>query len=255
MSTVADLCADLDAERADLLPRLAALDDDAWRAPTPAAGWTVLDQVTHLAWFDDAARRAIADPEGFRATRGGADDVDGFVEGIRRAESGRSGPDALAWLRATGADLVAAARAADPEVRVPWYGPSMSVASSITARIMETWAHGQDVADAIGVVREPSPRLRHVAYLGWRALPYSFTANGRPAPEAAVRLELGDVVLGPADAVDVVRGSLVDLCLVVTQRRHVADTDLVAEGPVATAWLPIAQAFAGPPGAGRAPTR
>lgn len=260
MTTVPELCADLAAERAALLPLLAPLDEDGWRTPTPAVGWTVLDQVTHLAWFDDAAREAIADPDAFRARRrGGDDDVDGFVEGVRRAESGRSGAEALAWLRGAGEALVAAAVAADPEVRVPWYGPSMRVASSITARIMETWAHGQDVADALGVTRPPSGSLRHVAHLGWRALPYCFGANGLPVPEAPLRLELtdpvgGDLVLGPADAVDVVRGPLLDLCLVVTQRRHVADTALVAEGPVATAWLPIAQAFAGPPGAGRAPT-
>jgi len=136
---------------------------------------------------------------------------------------------------------------------VPWYGPDMTLASTLTARIMETWAHGQDVADALGIDRDPSPRLRHVAFLGWRAVANSFRVQGRPEPTAPVRVELGEVAFGPDDAVDVVRGSLLHFCLVVTQRRHPADTDLVAEGPVATEWLTIAQAFAGPSGAGREP--
>jgi uncharacterized protein (TIGR03084 family) len=251
---VDQLCDDLQAERADLLGLLDPLGDDAWRTATPAPGWAIVDQATHLAWFDEAAGRAITDPDGFRAERGQVlADVDGFVDAVARRHHDRPGGEVLAWMRSAGDRLDTAARAADPSVRVPWYGPDMSVASSITARIMETWAHGQDVADALGVRRDPSPRLPHVAFLGWRAVANSFRVRGRPVPAAPVRVEAGEVVLGPEDAVDVVRGSLLDLCLVVTQRRHPADTDLVAEGPVATEWLAIAQAFAGPPGPGRRP--
>ncbi len=249
---VGELCDDLLAERADLEALLEPLDEAGWRTPTPAPGWQVLDQVTHLAWFDEAATLAITDPEAFRSGRAEVlADVDGFVDRVAREHHDRSGADVLAWLHRTGGQLTTAARASDPTVRVPWYGPAMTLASSVTARIMETWAHGQDVADALGVEREPSPRLPHVAFLGWRAFANSFRVRGRPEPEVALRVELGEVVLGPPDAADVVRGSLVDFCLVATQRRHPADTGLRAEGPVATEWLGIAQAFAGPPGAGR----
>ncbi|MCU1374583.1 MAG: hypothetical protein JWO68_1869, partial [Actinomycetia bacterium] len=118
--------------------------------------------------------------------------------------------------------------------------------------------HGQDVVDALGVTRAPTDRLRHVAFLGSRAVPNSYAAQGRTAPPVAVRIELvgpaGDTwTFGPGDATDVVRGPALDFCLVTTQRRHVADTALVAEGAVAAEWLGIAQAFAGPPGAGREP--
>jgi uncharacterized protein (TIGR03084 family) len=134
----------------------------------------------------------------------------------------------------------------------------MSLASFITARIMETWAHGQDVADALGVVRPPSGRLRHVAFIGARAFANSFVSHGLPVPDAPVRVELvapdGKTwAFGPADAADVVRGPALDFCLVVTQRRHPADTALSTEGPVAAEWLTIAQAFAGPAGKGRQP--
>jgi uncharacterized protein (TIGR03084 family) len=133
----------------------------------------------------------------------------------------------------------------------------MSVASSVTARLMETWAHGQDVSDALGIQRVPTDRLRHVAHLGVRALPYSYLVNGRPKPTEPIRVELdapdgGKWSWGPPDAADRVCGRAIDFCLVVTQRRHVLDTGLTVTGRTAAQWIEIAQAFAGPPGSGRA---
>jgi uncharacterized protein (TIGR03084 family) len=132
----------------------------------------------------------------------------------------------------------------------------MSLASKVTARIMETWAHGQDVVDALGATRTPTDRLRHVARIGVLAMPNSFATHGRPVPTDRIRVALtapsGAVwSWGDDDAADSVSGDALDFCLVVTQRRHVADTALEVTGPTATAWIGIAQAFAGPPGAGR----
>jgi uncharacterized protein (TIGR03084 family) len=134
----------------------------------------------------------------------------------------------------------------------------MSAASSVTARLMETWAHGQDIADALGTARTATARLRHVAHLGVRTLGFSFMLRGQPVPSAPVRVELtgpdGDSwTWGPADAADRVHGDALEFCLLVTQRRHRLDTSLRAAGPVADAWLDLAQAFAGPPGPGRSP--
>lgn len=250
---IEELANDFAAERRDLL---ALLDgrEPIWDEPTPAAGWSILDQLIHLAWFDDATRQAITDPAAFRAQDPDlVGDIDRFVEQVRVTHHDRPGADVVVWLEQSGDALCAAAIAADPSQRFPWYGPDMTLASLLTARIMETWAHGQDIADALHVDRDPSPRLPHVAFLGAKALPYSFLAHGRPAPEVPVRIEAGGWTFGPDDASDIVRGPLVDFCLVVTQRRHVADTALTAEGPVASEWITIAQAFAGPPGAGRTP--
>jgi uncharacterized protein (TIGR03084 family) len=256
---VGALCDDLLAERADLVAVLAPLDEAAWRTPTPAPGWTVLDQVAHLAHFDEASRLAVLDPDTFLLDRERAmADVDGFVDEVTRSHRHRRGADVLVWLDRAGAELTATARPLDGSTRVPWYGPTMSLASMVTARIMETWAHGQDVVDALGVARAPTDRLRHVAFLGSRAVANSYVARGLPVPDASVRFELvapSDDAwsFGPEDATDVVRGPALDFCLVTTQRRHLGDSALTAEGPVATEWLGIAQAFAGPPGAGRAP--
>ncbi len=247
------LCDDLLAERAESLGYLDEVGDD-WGLATPAPGWTVLDQVTHLAWIDEAATMAIVDPDAFCAMRdGGRRNVDAVVEASRLGNADRSNADTRRWLDDAGHALISAALRAPAGVRVPWFGPNMTVASSITARIMETWAHTQDIVDAIGATRLATARLQHVAFIGWRALPFSFAANGRDAPSEPVRIELGDIVLGPDDATNVVRGSALDFCLLVTQRRHLADTDLRADGSVAAEWLTIAQAFAGPPGEGRQP--
>jgi len=260
-ATIAQLCDDLAAERADLFSILDSLDVTEWAAPTPARPWSVCDQVAHLAWFDDAAHQSITDPDAFLEARPAAiADVDGFVDAVRRRFAEADPVDLSRWLRRATDELVAAARAADPMIRVPWYGPDMTVASCVTARIMETWAHGQDIADAVHVPHVPTDRLRHVAFLAVRALPNSFRAHGLDAPAGPVRVELvapsgGIWEFGPAagEAVDVVRGSALDFCLLATQRSHRDDTDVVAHGPIANQWLDVAQAFAGPPGAKREP--
>jgi uncharacterized protein (TIGR03084 family) len=123
---------------------------------------------------------------------------------------------------------------------------------------METWAHGQDVADALGVTRRPTARLRHVAHLGVRARPFSYVVRGLEVPAEAVRVELtgpsGERWEWDTDApAGLIEGPALDFCLVVTQRRHLADTALTVRGAAASEWLAIAQAFAGPPGAGRPP--
>jgi uncharacterized protein (TIGR03084 family) len=145
----------------------------------------------------------------------------------------------------------------DPTTRIPWYGPPMGLASFISARLMETWAHGQDVIDALGAKREPTDRLRHIAFLGVRARRNSYEAHGLEMPESDVRVELtapnGELWTFGDATEDVVRGSAEDFCLLVTQRRHPSDTDVGTKGPLAEEWMSIAQAFAGPPGEGRRP--
>ena len=234
----------------------AGLDERGFDVPTPAEGWTVRDQVSHLAWFDREAIRAAHDPEGFTATLPGALADDAFTE--RAVAEGRalSAPALLAWWRAARAELLEALAGLDPATRVPWYGPPMSAASFTTARLMETWAHGQDVADALGIERTPTDRLRHVAFLGVRAFANSYRVRGLPVPEDPVRVELTSPsgerwAWGEEEAADRVRGPALDFCLVATQRRHVHDTALEAEGATATEWLRLAQAFAGPAGPGR----
>ncbi len=253
------LITDLTAETAALRAITGRLSETDWHRPTPAPGWTIADQVSHLAYFDEAAVASATDPDAFRAevtrlTAAGLMDADAIARQYRDLS-----PAAVSdWFDRARARLLAVFADLDPAVRVPWFGPAMSVASSLTARLMETWAHGQDIADTVGAVRRPSGTLRHVAHLGVGARAYSYAVHGLAAPADPVRVELtgpdGDLwTWGPAGASDLVTGSALDFCLLVTQRRHRSDTAVRAAGPGARQWLSIAQAFAGPPGPGRAP--
>ncbi|GAA2359538.1 TIGR03084 family metal-binding protein [Nonomuraea africana] len=248
MDFFAELLADLRAETADLEALLEGAD---WELPTPAEGWTVRDQVGHLAWFDEAATGVVTDPGSLR-TDLSVDDLVAEARALPAAE-------VHAWFRTARARMLETFATLDPRTRLPWYGPPMSAASFATARLMETWAHGQDIADALGVTRTPTRRLRHVATLGVRAMPYGFAVRGLPAPRDPVRVELTmpdgtPWTAGPEGAADVVRGPMLGFCLLVTQRRHLDDTGLVVEGATAARWMAVAQAFAGPPGKGRAPS-
>ncbi len=257
--SVGGVCADLTAEQDDLERIVRGLDDAALDTPTPSPRWSVRDQVTHLAFFDSRATLAIVDPEAFTAeVRRFLADPDGVMGEHLTHGRGLGVHALLAWWDEERDRFQAAARELDRATRVPWYGPPMSPVSFVTARLMETWCHGQDVVDAVGASREPTQRLRHIAHIGVRARAFSYRTNGRTAPEGEVRVELeapggGRWTWGDPAAADRVNGTALDFCLAVTQRRHRDDTDLRIEGPLAREWMEIAQAFAGPPGEGRRP--
>ena len=254
------ICADLADEHAALHDLIASVDLEEWRRPTPSPEWSIADQISHLAFFDRRAALALTDPDGFAADRAR------LIEAAPRdlsVELGRLvAADELMGEWTTNRDrLLDVAREVDESVRVPWYGPSMSVASFLTARLMETWAHGCDVADALGRPIVSSARLRHVAHIGVSARPYSLMVNGREPDSRPIHVELtapdGDAwVWGEPGAVGgSVKGTALDFCLVVVQRRHLTDTSLTVHGDAALSWMDVAQAFAGPAGTGREPRR
>jgi uncharacterized protein (TIGR03084 family) len=162
------------------------------------------------------------------------------------------------WWHEASAALAAAASRLGGKERLPWYGPDMGAMSFVTARLMETWAHGQDIRDALGAPAEVSDRLRHVADIGVRARPFSYAIRSLDLPDVPVLVDLvapdgGRWTWGDGSAADVVRGPALDFCLLVTQRRHRDDLDLDVTGAAAEQWVGIAQAFAGAPSDGRPP--
>ena len=248
---------DLEAEHADHDDIVAGLSETEWDLPTPAEPWTIRHQVAHLAFFDDCATQAVVDADAFNASLSRIEDLDDYVNGPLRRADRRPPTATLEWWRGARRKMLDAFAALAPGVRIPWYGPPMSPASFMSARLMETWAHGQDVIDALGRARMPTDRLIHVVHLGYRARRNSYAARGMEMPDADVRVE----VTAPSGAIwsfggsdtDVVSGPAEDFCLVVTQRRHPDDTALEIRGDLAREWIAIAQAFAGPPGEGRKP--
>lgn len=253
---------DLVAEQAVLDHVVAELVDDHWDLDTPSPRWSVADQIGHLTFFDETAALAIVDEPAFIDHRSEliasfADEL--TVDDITLGAFRRLSPaEQLAAWRTARTTLESAARTLDGTRRVEWYGPSMGATSFLTARLMEVWAHGQDVCDAVGVERRATDRIRHIAQLGVITRGWSYAVHGERPPAVDVRVELsapsGDTWRWGDDAADsVVTGPAEDFCLVVTQRRHVDDTALVATGDAAVDWMLRAQAFAGGPSSGPAP--
>lgn len=267
-SPLRDLMDDLEAEYRDVRQMVDALPAAStyWDRKTPAAGWAVRDQISHLAFFDDAARLAVTEPEEFSRMSAAftaiAETGDPMEEHLAKGRA-MDGDALLDWWEAAHRSMAAALSPLDPKVRIPWFGPTMGTMSFVSARLMETWAHGQDIADAMGLVRRPTDRLRHVAHIGVAARPFSYVIRSQEVPPGRI-----DVVLaapsgsewtwqiGHADegeSVSSIHGSAEEFCLVVTQRRNVVDTSLIVVGDSAEEWMSIAQAFAGPAGPGRPP--
>ncbi|WNF01291.1 TIGR03084 family metal-binding protein [Streptomyces luomodiensis] len=251
---IADLAAEFDSLRV-----LITSGTDLVR-PTPAVGWDIRSSVSHLIGCDLLAKEAIAAPDEFQRARPATDD--GLAELLESHIAARRDLPAKdlrqEWDEAFAALLRAFASSCRDE-NVPWFGPPMSPATLATARLMEYWAHGQDVADALKIVRQPTDRIRHVCHLGFVTFEFSFVNRGLPVPPSPPRVELRlpsglPWVRGPEDGRALVTGDALDFALVVTQRRHRSDTSLTCRGEVAEQWLAIAQCFAGPPGPGRAPS-
>ncbi|SFC13798.1 TIGR03084 family protein [Nocardioides terrae] len=264
MSMLEDLLRDLAAEGDRLRAAVAGLDDAGWHTPTPAEGWDVATQVAHLTWTDEvavlAARAARGDKQEWdEVVLAAIEDPDGFVDKGATAVAAALPEDLLARWDAARTALAGALRGADG--KLPWFGPPMSPASMATARFMETWAHALDVYEALadaglGSVPEPTDRIRNVCHLGIRTRDWAFRTHGLTAPAQEFRVDLvapsGDVwSWGPESAAQTVSGPAYDFARLVTQRIHRDDTELVAAGDEADRWLDIAQAFAGPAGAGR----
>ena len=260
MAGAAPIVDDLRAESDALDELVAELPPTRWATDTPAPGWTIAHQIAHLLWTDRVALTAVNDEAAFNEVLGAAaGNPSGFVDAGAEEVAAAAPAELLADWRATRTALHEALLTVPDGRKLPWFGPPMSAASMATARLMETWAHGLDVADALGVTRAPTARLRSIAHIGVRTRDFAFAVHGLTPPEAPFHVKLTAPpdspepvwTWGPEDAAQRVTGSAEHFCMLVTQRRPRAELDVVAVGADAERWLGIAQAFAGPPGPGR----
>ena len=232
---------------------IAPLSDAALREPTAFKGWTIEDVITHLHVWNKAADLALQDGEAFRRWFGGAASAmqSGSMREFETAEmQGVAGQALVAEWADFATEMSQRFGEADPSARVAWAGPSMSVRSSISARLMETWAHGQEVYDLLGVERENGDRIRNIVVLGNNTFGWTYKVNGLPVPATVPHLVLtapsGEVWTFNAESDDErIEGLAEEFCQVVTQTRNIADTNLSVTGPIATQWMAIAQCFAG----------
>ena len=251
-----EIVADLRAEQEALDSFLCTLKDEQWDLQTPAEGWTVRDSISHIIQFDEVAVTLINGDytplEEAAKIGAGYNDI-----GIQK---GRAMPPSqvLEWWRSIRGEMDDYLGKIDPKTRIPWFALPMGARAFATARLMETWAHGLDCYDAVGVEPVDTDRLQHVARIAYMARAYAYKANGLELPDTPVRLEL---VLpsgkswnqGPEGASDIIRGTVSDFCRVAVRRRHWKDTKLDVIGSEAKRFVEIAQTYAGLPGPGRKP--
>lgn len=259
MTTLEEVIADLRAETAQLDSVLAGLDEQGWRTETPAVGWDVRDTIGHLADTDDVmfdsitggARNLVTDAQVAVGGTPSPNDVDAFTAWQISKVREKSWQDVYAWWKSSTARLHSTIAGLDVNERYPWGPNRISPLSLGSARLMETWAHSLDVHDAAGVAYEDTDRLRHIAHLGLRALPYAFMLESLDAP-GPVRLELtapsGDAwTFGPpgqTGAPTVIRGTAGDWCRIVARRdRDGSAGRLEGSGPDAANAIEHGRAF------------
>ncbi|MFP4275037.1 MAG: TIGR03084 family metal-binding protein [Paracoccaceae bacterium] len=245
---------DFGAESAALAGFLERLAPGDWNRPTGFKGWSPNDILVHLHVWNLAQDLALQDPEAFRARVGAMEQA--IAEGrARDFEAGlvaERGPELLRLWATQAAGMATRWEEVDPKRRLPWAGPDMSARSAMSARQMETWAHGLAIWDMLGADRPETDRIRNIVHLGVTAFGWSFKVHGQPVPDTLPHLRLtapsGTVwEYGQVGATDRITGLAADFARVVTQTRNIADTALAVEGPVARAWMAQAQCFAGPP--------
>jgi uncharacterized protein (TIGR03084 family) len=240
-------------QHAELDDLIAGLDPAQWARPSPCEGWSVADVVLHLSQTDGMA---IASLEGRFAedlavrtmdTTNGTT-VDDGADAMVRGARGAPGSVVRDRWRANAATLRERFAAVDPHTRVDWVAGTLSARTLASTRLSECWIHTGDVAGALGVEHPPTPRLRSIARLAWRTLPYAFERAGRTL-HGPVAFELR----GPDGAAwsfrpdqppaTVVRGEGAELCLVAARRVGPSATSLEAEGPDADAVLELVRTY------------
>ncbi|MER5570635.1 TIGR03084 family metal-binding protein [Streptomyces goshikiensis] len=235
------------------------IDEADWAKPTPAPGWSIADQVAHLTFIFRLAKTAAADPDTFKGIAAKASqNFDGAVNAALQQFNGFPPKELLARFRSEGDASVEALAAVPENTVVPWLVNPLPPTVLASAGIMELFGHGQDIADALGVHREPTERLRPLVQFAVLTRDFGYLSRDLTPPAEPFRFELtspaGEVwTYGPEDATQKITGPVHDFCLLVTRRRHRDDLALTATGEEAERWLDIAQAYRGPAGEGRTP--
>jgi len=238
---------DLQAEQERLERLLSQLTDEQWASPSAAEGWSVADTVLHLAQTEEGVAYTLTSNDRPDAFDRGDTALDDAVDEAVRAQRAPAIEIFERWRTARRAALDAL-RAADPDRRVPWAATPLRPAVLATTRLAEHWAHGLDIAGPLGLPFDDSDRLRHIAWLGHRTLPYAFQVEGLEPHDVYCELSAPDGTTiwhyGPADADSTVRGPAGEFCRVGARRLTPDQTSLVTEGPHAQAALRVLRNYA-----------
>ena len=231
-------------------------DDDVFNSETQFKSWTINDVLYHLHVWNNAAYLSLTNEKKFSKF------MEDFFKAIKQGKSARSyekelsnnkyGQDLLLEWKNGYEKISKEFLKADPKKRVKWAGPDMSVRSSMTARHMETWSHGQEVYDLLGMIRDDKDRIKNIVIIGINTFSWTFINRSMEAPKEIPKL----ILQSPSkktwewnlnNTQNSITGSATEFCQVVTQVRNIEDTNLVVRGDIASKWMSLAQCFAGPP--------
>jgi len=247
---------DLLAETRAIAATLAPYADHQFDAVTGFKSWTINHVLCHLHVWNRAAWMSYAEPARFDAYMAEVFDAGKARRSMREFELEQSDGlrgQALVKLWSDFAEEICANfRTADPARRVKWAGPDMSVRSSVSARLMETWSHAQAIYDVLGLNRSSSDAIRNIVVLGMNTYGWTFRNRRLEVPEPAPCVHLtapsgAEWVFNHGETSALITGAAEEFCQVITQVRNVGDTSLQVEGENAVRWMSIAQCFAGPP--------
>lgn len=237
-----------------------SLTDDEFGQQTAFKGWTINNVVGHLHMWNWAADLALQDGDAFKRFLAelSSNSKDGLTAFETQWLDGLAGQALASAWRSFYLKMSERFAAADPSMRVVWAGPDMSVRSSITARLMETWAHAQEIYDLLGLVRQNTDRIRNIVVLGVNTYGWTFRNRGEdppiPTPHLRLTAPSGEIwTYNEPSELELIDGDAEAFCQVVTQVRNIADTELRVQGPNAIEWMSKAQCFAGGPQSPPAP--
>jgi uncharacterized protein (TIGR03084 family) len=241
---------DLAAEQDRIERVLGGLSADQWLAPSAAAGWSVADVVLHLAQTEEAVVATISTgptPITHGAGAEGRKSVDDAMAEWVAAERAAAEVVFERWRRARRGALMAL-RAADPGRRVAWAAAPLAPRVLATTRLAEHWAHALDIVGPLGIDFPDSDRLRHVAWLAHRSLPYAFRTAGERPHDVRCDLTAPDGVTvwtyGDAAAASRITGAAGAFCRVGAQRLAPEAAGLTTTGPHADLALRVLRNYA-----------
>ncbi len=252
-----EILSDLVAEQQSLDQFLQRIRERDWKLPTPAPGWSIHDTVSHLAFTETFAAAAIEQGQDYVDSQH-VTDVDEWTDRGVQQGRGKRYQEVIEWWRNGRASVVDALSRMEASDRIPWVINSLSAKGFATLRLMETWAHGLDIREAMDgrlpvvedeeETEEDSPRLRHVAWLAHRMLPYAFEQAGEEYPKEGIRVQVmgpkyASWVFGPRETDQVIKGHAGEFCRVAVHRLDPADTGLKAIGDYAETALRIIRAY------------
>lgn len=255
MNELSAISRDLRSEAEALRLVLHTFTDSQWHMPTAFKSWTTWDVLVHLYLSDYMALATLRDPAEFNLILNDLRSEPGSEYAKRKLITLQEKRDPGKFLKkwyGTLLQLCDAFQQADPETRFQWVGPLMKARTLATARQMEIWAHGWEVYDLLHLTREHNDSVKNIADLGVRTYKWTFSNRGienlRPRPLVKLIAPSGAIWEWDSPAQDdLIEGTALEFCQVVTQVRNVGDTQLNISGSNAMQWMQLAQCFAGPP--------